>query len=71
MSAPSEPATLRIVSGTPDPAELAALATVLAARAGAEPADPAEPAGGWSDLSLRLHRSPPAGPGAWRNSGRW
>jgi hypothetical protein len=60
---------LRVVSGNPTPAELAAVTVLLTARAraAAAPEDPA-PAGGWSDLTLRIRRMPPPGPGAWRNS---
>ena len=65
------PPVLRIVAGNPTGAELAAVTAVLLARAandaGTDP--PARPTG-WSDLSLRLRRPPPAGPDAWRNS-RW
>jgi hypothetical protein len=60
---------LRVVSGDPTPAELAAVTVLLTAltRARTEPERPA-PAGGWSDLSLRIRRMPPPGPAAWRNS---
>ena len=60
---------LRVVSGNPTPAELAAVTVLLTAltRAGG-PAEQPAPASGWSDLSLRIRRMPPPGPGAWRNS---
>lgn len=59
---------LRIVSGDPSPEELAAVTVVLTllGRAGEPPAE-SEPSA-WSDLSLRLRRPLPPGPGAWRNS---
>lgn len=65
---PARP-VLRIVSGNPSPAEIAAVTVVLTALAGGadEGPEPA-PIGGWSDLSLRLRRPLPPGPGAWRNS---
>jgi hypothetical protein len=65
----SEQPFLQVVSGEPTPAELAAVTVLLTAltRAGGKSERPA-PAGGWSDLSLRIRRMPPPGPGAWRNS---
>jgi hypothetical protein len=59
---------LRVVRGDPTPGELAALVTVLAARA--RPVEmPTRPAGSeWSARS-RLIRAPVVpGPGAWRAS---
>jgi hypothetical protein len=62
---------LRIVSGNPSDAELAAVTSVLAAVASAARAGAAASGtSAWSDLSLRLRRPLPAGPGAWQNS-RW
>lgn len=63
---------LRIVSGDPSAEELAALAAVLSAVAtSSDQDDPTTTElGSWSDLSLRLRRPLPAGPGAWRNSFR-
>ena len=63
----TETPLLRIVSGEPTAAELAALTVVLTALAGTAEA-PEQPAGGWADLSLRIRRMPAPGPGAWRNS---
>jgi len=56
------------LAGRPTPAEVAALAVVLTALATGTDADRPSQPGAWSDLSLRLHRPLPAGPGAWRNS---
>ena len=69
MTAGDERPVLRIVSGHPSPEEIPAVTVVLTARSGGEgaPEAPAE-IGGWSDLSLRLRRPLPPGPGAWRNS---
>lgn len=62
---------LRVVRGEPTPEELAALVTVLAARAAAVPAtgsgsDPARPA--WQDRARYLRTTLPHGAGAWRAS---
>ena len=58
---------LRVVRGTPDDVELAALVAVLAARGGAAPGDPpARQAGGWSDRSRTLRTPLRSAPGAWR-----
>jgi len=65
----SEEPFLQVVSGHPTPAELAAVTVLLTAltRAGGGSEQPAR-TGGWSNLSLRIRRMPPPGPGAWRNS---
>ncbi len=61
---------LRITSGRPTPAELAAVTAVLLAIAGSMPSGvaPGRAIGGWADPTLRLRRLPPAAPGAWRAS---
>lgn len=61
---------LRIVRGTPDDYELAALTAVVAAAAAA-PAAPPAPARRslWANPSTRLRRPLRPGPGAWRASG--
>ena len=63
---------LRVVSGSPDDAELVALTAVVAglARAAAQPGAPARPArSAWAERT-RLVRAPLShGPGAWRASG--
>jgi hypothetical protein len=61
---------LRIVSGNPTDAELAAVTAVLLSLAATDAAEGSNRPTGWSDLSLRLRRPLPAGPDAWRNS-RW
>ncbi|MDQ2837957.1 MAG: acyl-CoA carboxylase subunit epsilon [Actinomycetota bacterium] len=69
MTEPEVP-VLQIVSGNPDAQELAAVTALLTALATSSGGSggPAGQPGGWSDLSLRLRRSVPPGPGAWRNS---
>jgi hypothetical protein len=64
---PHTPPVLRVVRGTPTPAELAALVTVVSAAAAAPQAAP-RPLSVWAARS-RLVRPPlrPA-PGAWRAS---
>jgi Acyl-CoA carboxylase epsilon subunit len=61
---------LRIVRGDPTPEELAALVTVLAARAAASAAaePPAAPRSAWRDRSRYARTTLPHGPGAWRAS---
>jgi Acyl-CoA carboxylase epsilon subunit len=59
---------LRIVRGDPTPDELAAVTVLLAALARSGSAAQPAPPSGWTDLSLRLRRTPMPGPGAWRNS---
>jgi hypothetical protein len=58
---------LRIVGGDATPEEIAALVTVLAARAPAA-VRPKRPARGWSDRAANLRRPQHHGPGAWRTS---
>jgi hypothetical protein len=80
MSTPAtEPAAerplLRIVRGTPDDEELAALTAVVASVAAA--GDRTAPAGGsgsastsrWADRAALVRRPLTFGPGAWRASG--
>ena len=72
----TEHPTLRVVRGTPDDAELAAVVAVLLALPaghgdGAPPADDAgAPVGAWADPSVAVRSTPPSGPGAWAASGR-
>nr|WP_225954136.1 acyl-CoA carboxylase subunit epsilon [Kibdelosporangium phytohabitans] len=60
---------LRIVRGTPDDVELAALTAVVASMPG--PAEATEPEGrsAWSDPAARMRPQTRPGPGAWRASG--
>ncbi|RZS33859.1 acyl-CoA carboxylase epsilon subunit-like protein [Herbihabitans rhizosphaerae] len=61
---------LRVVRGTPDDAELAALTAVVAGIAASGPAEPEEkPRSTWSDRAAHLRRPQQHGPGAWRASG--
>jgi hypothetical protein len=58
---------LRVVRGDPTPDELAALVTVVAARAAARrPAPQRRPA--WGDPAMALGGMPIPGPDAWRRS---
>ncbi len=60
---------LRIVRGTPDDVELAALTAVVAALPGPaeKPAD--KPKSAWADPARRMRAPLAHGPGAWRASG--
>ena len=60
---------LRVVRGDPTPEELAALVTVLAARAAAGAAEPRRARSTWADPAARLRAPLRPGPGAWRRSG--
>ena len=61
---------LRVVRGTPDDAELAALTTVVLGVATAAAATPVPaPRSRWADRAALVRRPLPAGPGAWRASG--
>jgi hypothetical protein len=66
QSPPSRPA-LTIVSGSPTPEELAALAAVVAAAGSADPA-PVEPVrrGSWNDPAAQHRRQLTPGPNGWR-----
>jgi Acyl-CoA carboxylase epsilon subunit len=58
---------LRIVRGEPTGAEVAALVTVLAARA-ATASRPGPPRSAWADPARRLRGPVRPGPDAWRRS---
>ena len=60
--------TLRVISGSPTPEELAVVAAVVAAAAAAAPAEePPPPARGrWADPARSFRRPLLAGPGGWR-----
>jgi hypothetical protein len=63
---------LRVIRGNPTDEELAALVSVLAARAQASQAAGADQRprrSAWSDRGRMLRRPLPHGPGAWRASG--
>jgi hypothetical protein len=62
-------ALFRVVRGTPDDAELAALTAVIAAAtAGAAPPARKGPTSTWADPVARLRTPLAVGPGAWRTS---
>lgn len=68
----AEPARplLRVVRGNPTPEELAALVTVLAARAaGGSEEEPSTAVSPWTGRELSLRQPLRHGPGAWRASG--
>jgi hypothetical protein len=62
-------ALFRVVRGTPDEVEIAALTAVLAAVAAADaPAAPPRPASTWAAPEARLRGPLTVGPNAWRTS---
>ena len=64
---PAPQPQLRVVRGEPTPEELAALVSVLAARAAGSPAAVEPPApSAWASREAGLRRPLHAGPGAWR-----
>jgi hypothetical protein len=61
---------LRVVRGTPDDEELAALTTVVAGIAATpRPAPGTAARSRWADRAALVRRPLPCGPGAWRASG--
>jgi acyl-CoA carboxylase epsilon subunit len=72
---PAKP-VLRVVRGNPTPEEIAAVVSVLTARASAAGAGartdaaPPETPSGWNDRSRALRIPLPHGPDAWRASAR-
>nr|WP_042195670.1 acyl-CoA carboxylase subunit epsilon [Kibdelosporangium sp. MJ126-NF4]CEL22146.1 hypothetical protein [Kibdelosporangium sp. MJ126-NF4]CTQ92927.1 hypothetical protein [Kibdelosporangium sp. MJ126-NF4] len=60
---------LRIVRGTPDDVELAALTAVVASLPGPEAAPEPEQRSAWSAPESRMRPQARPGPGAWRASG--
>ncbi|TWP48302.1 acyl-CoA carboxylase subunit epsilon [Lentzea tibetensis] len=70
MSGEAERPLLRLVRGTPDDHELAALTAVVAGLASAAPAaDAPARRSAWADRSRLVRRPVQHGPGAWRASG--
>ncbi|WP_173127431.1 acyl-CoA carboxylase subunit epsilon [Kibdelosporangium persicum] len=65
----SERPLLRIVRGTPDDVELAALTAVVASLPGPTPEPEPEQRSVWNDPATRLRVQLRPGPGAWRASG--
>ena len=70
MTAPTSPPLLRVVRGDPTPEELAALTTVIAARASAQSPAEEPTTGGWADPAHGLRTPVRVGVGAWAASGR-
>ena len=67
---PGAPPVLRVVKGSPDDAELAALVTVVAALAGRTgAADGGPPRSLWRDRHRNIRPAIGPGRGAWRASG--
>ena len=71
MATEEEHLLLRVVRGTPDEVELAALTAVVGgiAAAGAADNEREERRSAWSDPRARQRRPISHGPGAWRASG--
>jgi hypothetical protein len=70
MTSPPSPdrPLVRVVSGNPDPAELAALIAVVAARAQEDASVSPEAESVWSAKSRQVRPSLRPGPNAWRTS---
>jgi len=67
----SDAPLLRVLRGEPTAEELAALVTVLAARAASTPATGhAAPRSAWADPARALRRPVTVGPDGWRASAR-
>ena len=60
---------LRVVRGTPDELELAALTAVVASLRAPEPEAEQAPPSRWADKASLMRGPLPKGPGAWRASG--
>jgi hypothetical protein len=60
---------LRVVHGSPDDAELAALAAVVLAVTTESAVEQPAPPSRWADRAALIHPPPHPGPGAWRASG--
>ncbi|GGM84271.1 acetyl-CoA carboxylase biotin carboxyl carrier protein subunit [Lentzea pudingi] len=70
MTAPEEKPLLKVVKGTPDDYQLAALTAVIAGLASTQPAEEKpERRPEWANPARRVRRSLQHGPGAWRASG--
>ena len=70
MTAPEEKPLLKVVKGTPDDYQLAALTAVIAGLASAAPVEekPTQRSE-WANPARRVRRPLQHGPGAWRASG--
>ncbi|WP_434438663.1 acyl-CoA carboxylase subunit epsilon [Lentzea sp. E54] len=70
MTAPEEQPLLKVVKGSPDDHQLAALTAVIAGLAAAVPAEEEpSPRSEWANPARRVRRPLQHGPGAWRASG--
>ncbi|TDP93654.1 acyl-CoA carboxylase subunit epsilon [Labedaea rhizosphaerae] len=63
-----EKPVLRVVRGTPDDLELAALTAVVASLRTPEPETEQAPPSRWADKASLMRHPLPKGPGAWRAS---
>ncbi|MEO8106486.1 MAG: acyl-CoA carboxylase subunit epsilon [Actinomycetes bacterium] len=68
MTAPDNKPELRVISGSPDPTEIAALVAVLTCRAAGPPPAPRAKRSMWATRSRQVRPSLGAGPGSWRAS---
>ncbi|SEP94845.1 Acyl-CoA carboxylase epsilon subunit [Lentzea xinjiangensis] len=69
MTAPEEKPLLKVVKGTPDDHQLAALTAVIAGLAAATPAEDEPPRRSeWANPLRRVRRPLHPGPNAWRAS---
>jgi hypothetical protein len=70
MTEPADRPLLRVVRGTPDDAELAALTTVVLGLASAPAPEPTPPVRSrWADRAALVRQPLRPGPGAWRAAG--
>ena len=69
MTADDQKPVLRVVRGTPDELELAALTAVVATLRAPQPVDEAQPKSRWADKARLVRGLLPKGSGAWRASG--
>lgn len=67
VAGPHAPPVIRVVRGNPTPAQVAALAAVLAA-AGGGPGPEQSPRTLWTNRSRYARPRPAVGPGGWRAS---
>ncbi|MGH3859818.1 acyl-CoA carboxylase subunit epsilon [Actinokineospora sp.] len=65
----SDQPLLRVVRGTPDDVELAALTAVVAVAATASADEETQASSAWSARTTLVRRQLDHGPGAWRASG--
>ncbi len=68
MTGAADHLTLRIISGNPDPDEIAAVVTVLSRRAAGSPLSSRPTRSLWASRSRQVRPLLGAGPGSWRAS---